>query len=117
MSRPSILTSRQKISRHKVSTSRHSALCHDSGVRHCVANKAGCARDRGALPRTTEELCRPRQNQACTTGMCVRLGCVHDRGASVTEVFCRDRLVQKKKKKKKKKKTPANLGRHKENEL
>ena len=26
--------------------SRHSALFHDSGVRRCVDNKAGCARDR-----------------------------------------------------------------------
>ena len=31
MSRPSILSSRLKISGYKVSMSRHSALCHDSG--------------------------------------------------------------------------------------
>ena len=42
MSRLSILTLRHKTLEHKVSMSRHSALCHDSGVRRCVANKAGC---------------------------------------------------------------------------
>ena len=74
MSRPSILMFRHKISGHKVSMSRHSALCHDDGVRRCVTNKERCARDRGALPLTIKELCHPRQSQACTTGMCARLG-------------------------------------------
>ena len=72
MLRPSILTLRQKISGHKVSMSRHSALCHDGGVRRCVTNKVGCVRDRVALPRMIEELCHPRQTytrdwDACTT--------------------------------------------------
>ena len=59
MSRPSILTLRQKILGHEVSMSQYSALCHDSGVNHYMANKAGCARDRCALSHMTEELCRP----------------------------------------------------------
>ena len=78
MSRSSILMSRQKISGHKVSMSRHSALCHNSGVRRCVANKAGCARNRGALLRMTKELYRPRQSRvsdwdACTIEALARL--------------------------------------------
>ena len=48
---------------------------------------AGCARDRGALPRMIS--------------MSARLGCTYDKGASETEVLCHDRLVQKPKKKKK----------------
>ena len=32
--------------------SRHNALCHDSGVRCCVANKVGCASDIGFLCAT-----------------------------------------------------------------
>ena len=61
MLRPSILTSLQKISGYKVSMSRHSALCHDSGLRRCMPNKAGCGlqrrssvHDRGDLSPTTE---------------------------------------------------------------
>ena len=38
----------------RFSMSRHSALCHDSEVRRCVANKAGCARDKGVLSTTTK---------------------------------------------------------------
>ena len=53
MSRLSILTSRHKISRHKVSLSQHSALCHDSGVRRCVANKAGCDSPKPGCPLIT----------------------------------------------------------------
>ena len=80
MSQSSILTSRQKISGHKVSMSRHSALIHYSGVRRCVANKAGCARDRGALQRTTEALCSARQRS------CV----AHDRAWHAWQVCVRD---------------------------
>ena len=69
--------------------SQHSALCHDNGVRRCVANKVGCARDRGALSHMTEELCRPRQSRAHTTGIRARLGFTHDRGSSTTKVFYR----------------------------
>ena len=46
MSRANILTSRQKISGHKVSMSRHSALCHDSGVSQQGRMRATKARER-----------------------------------------------------------------------
>ena len=69
---------------------RHSALCHDSGVRRYVTNKVRCMHDKGALPRMTEELCRLRKSRALTTGMRARVGCSHNRGASATEVFYRD---------------------------
>ena len=77
MSQPSILTSRQKISGHKVSMSRHSALCHDSGVRRHVANKVGCTRDRGTLPATASDrgalsaMTKPsaHDRHVCATGM------------------------------------------------
>ena len=56
------------------------ALCHDNGVRHCVSNMVGCMCDRGSLPRTTKELCRPRQSRA-------RMGCAYERGASATDLY------------------------------
>ena len=52
------------------------------------------AQDRGALSRTTEELSRPRQSRASTIGMRSRLGWVHDRGASATEVFYRSIMTE-----------------------
>ena len=94
MLRSSILTLRHKISGHKVSMSRHSTLCHNNRLRRCVANKAECAHDRGALPHTTKELCHPRQRSSVThdrTGG-AQLGCAYNKGASAIKV---DRLVQK----------------------
>ena len=41
---------RQKVPGHGVFMSRHSALCHDSRARHCVATKL-CACDKDALSR------------------------------------------------------------------
>ena len=93
MSQPSILISRLKISRHKVSMSQHSALCQDSGVRRCVTNKAECTRDRGTLLRVTKALYRPRPSWARKTGMRAQLEYAYDRGASATKVLCdRDSL-------------------------
>ena len=109
MSRPSILTSRQKISGYKVSMSRHSALCHDNGVRHCVANKARCARDRGARQRSSVahdiEALSPgaHDRHECATGMHARQRRERDKGI-ISQQTCTEA--------KKKKKAPRDLGRH-----
>ena len=44
------LKSRQKVPGHGVSMSRHSALCRNTGVRHCVATRL-CVRVKDALSR------------------------------------------------------------------
>ena len=88
MSRPSILTLQQKISGHMVSMSRHSALCHDSGVRWCFTNKtklatieSSVAHDKAGRAKAsahdnvapccvaTEEAMRARQRCACNKGI------------------------------------------------
>ena len=63
--------------------SRHSALCHNSGVRHRVANKAGCAHDKGALSPTTEPGAHNKHGG--------QLGCTHERVACTARELCRDR--------------------------
>ena len=80
--------------------SRHNALCHDSEVRRCVANKARCGRDRGALQRTIES--GVHDWDVRMTSMSALLGYVHDISILSRQRFlCCDRLVQKPKKKKK----------------
>ena len=90
MLRLSILTSRQKKSGHKVSMSRHSALCHDSGLRRCVADKAGCTRDKGALSPMTDELFPDKAGHS-------RQACAREWDACTTGVLCRHRLIQRQK--------------------
>ena len=81
--------------------SRHNALCHDSEVRRCVANKARCGGDRGALQCTIES--GVHDWDVRMTSMSALLGYVHDRSILSRQRFlCCDRLVQKAKKKKKK---------------
>ena len=65
--------------------SRHSALCHDSGVRSCVTNKARCACDRGALPCTTKPGAHDRH--ASATGMLARQRHECDRGVLSRQTF------------------------------
>ena len=109
--------SRQKVPGHGVFMSRHSALCHDSGARHCVATRL-CACDRDALSRqygavlrrdregharATDEARHARQTRLGTHAR-DRLGRAHDRGILSRQRFlCRDRLLKMVKKKKKKK--------------
>ena len=76
------------------------ALGHQQG-RMRGRQRRSVAQDRGALSRKTEalyhvrqELCRPRQSRASTIGMRARLGWVHDRGASATEVFYRNIVTE-----------------------
>ena len=93
MSRPSSFSLRQKISRHKVSMLRPSALCHNSGVRRCVTNKARRACDRGALSPTTEP--GAHDGHEHVIGMRTRQSFMCDRGIlSRKRILCRDRLRQ-----------------------
>ena len=94
-------------------------ICFATRNRHYASDKLVAIRynayDKGALPRTKEMLCGPRQIWACSTGMCVRLGCAHNRGSSVTEVFCCDNdfsVATYLDSDEKKKKDPRDLGPH-----